>query len=207
MTSEMRFVHVTEVVPAKAAGQDRARVFVRPDRIVIALADGAGGIGNGALVAQAFVDAVEGAEAGDETNWCTLIESLDQELLRINGQTTAVVLSIGPLGVSGASVGDSGVWLVDDGNVVDLTHGQHRKPLVGGGGTPVAFRAGSIGNSTLIVASDGLFRYLSERAIARIAGNPELAVAARELVAAVRLPSGALQDDVSIVLCRRHESS
>ena len=54
----------------------------------------------------------------------------------------------------------------------------------------------------MLVASDGLIKYASQTSIARIASGVDLVFAARSLVDLVRLRSGALQDDVSIVLCR-----
>lgn len=56
---------------------------------------------------------------------------------------------------------------------------------------------------TLLVASDGLLRYARRSDVARIASETDLAIAAHALVDLVRLPSGGLQDDVSIVLCRQ----
>ncbi|HEV7558771.1 MAG TPA: hypothetical protein VGO00_25040, partial [Kofleriaceae bacterium] len=117
---------------------------------MVALADGAGGTGNGAAAAQAIVDAVE-TGAGD---WCALLEDLDG---RLDGaQATAVIVSVRER-ITGVSVGDSGAWLVRDGDIIDLTEHQRRKPLVGGGCEPVAFEAPFDG--TLVVGSDGLFRY------------------------------------------------
>lgn len=194
-----RFEYVVEVASAGITGQDRASVFVRPRGLVISLANGAGGTNNGALAAQALVDAVEATSWG--TDWSGVIESLDRDVTRLaHGQTTAVVLSLDTQGITGCSVGDSGAWLVRD-EVIDLTDGQVRKPLVGGGCLPFVFRAGPIGNATLIVASDGLLRYAKQQDIVRIARGPDLPTAARTLVELVRLPSGALQD-VSVVLCR-----
>ena len=185
---------VVHLVAARGGGEDRAAVFERPDGIVVALADGAGGTGNGAVAAQAIVDAAE-ASAGD---WCALLEDLDG---RLDGaQATAVIATIHGRQLTGASVGDSGAWLVRDDDIVDLTEHQIRKPLVGGGCEAVAFEAALDG--TLVVGSDGLFRYAKPGDIARIVRGPDLDVAARELVQLVRLPNGALQDDVSIVLLR-----
>ncbi len=191
-----RFDCVVEVVSSRGSGQDRACVFGRPGGLVIALADGAGGTSHGAVAAQAFVDAVGATSA--ETDWIEVVDALDRVG---HGQTTAVVMSVDPRGITGCSVGDSGAWLVGD-EVIDLTDGQVRKPLVGGGCLPFVFRAGPIGNATLLVASDGLLRYASREDIVCIARGPDLAAAARTLVEVVRLPSGALHDDVAIVLCR-----
>jgi serine/threonine protein phosphatase PrpC len=67
---------------------------------------------------------------------------------------------------------------------------------------PFPIEAGPIGTATLLVASDGLFKYAAHREIARLARAADLEVAARALIDLVRLPAGGLQDDVSVVLCR-----
>jgi serine/threonine protein phosphatase PrpC len=106
-----RFVHAVEVIAARGAGQDRAEVFTRGDGMVVALADGAGGTGNGAIAAQAVVDAV--GAAGPGTDWAALLATLDRDSRRLRGgQSTAVVLEISGAAISGASVGDSGAWLI-----------------------------------------------------------------------------------------------
>jgi serine/threonine protein phosphatase PrpC len=194
----VRFSHAVELAAARTTGQDRAAVFEYPDRLVIALADGAGGSGNGALAAEALVAAVRAA--GPAADWSAVIEALDLDGLP--GETTAVVLAIDAERIAGASVGDSGAWLIGDA-ILDLTEGQVRKPLVGSGCTCFAVAAGALGEATLLVASDGLLRYANHRDIARIARGPDLTIAARALIDLVRLPAGALQDDVSVVLCRR----
>jgi serine/threonine protein phosphatase PrpC len=199
----IRFTHVVEVVAARGAGQDRARVVERDNGLVIALADGAGGTGNGAMAAEAIIEAVGGA-AGGGGDWAELLAELDHDGKRLaGGQSTAVILSIDASGLVGASVGDSGAWMIAESEVVDLTDGQTRKPLVGDGCIPFRTTAPPLGHRTLLVASDGLLRYAKQHDIARIANGPDLAAAARALVNLVRLPSGGLQDDVSIVLCRQ----
>ncbi len=45
--------------------------------------------------------------------------------------------------------------------------------------------------------SDGLLRHAKQQDIARIARGPDLATAARTLIELVRIPSGALEDDVA----------
>jgi len=131
-----------------------------------------------------------------------LLADVDRAAVRLGGQTTAVVVAVSASGIDGASVGDSGAWRIDGEQIDELTERQRRKPLVGAGGEPVGFRAGPLRGTTLLVASDGLLRYAAPRDIARIATGPDLAAAARALVELVRLPSGGLQDDVAIVLCR-----
>lgn len=195
--------YAIEVVGARGAGQDRARVIEHVAGVVVALADGAGGTSHGARAAQALVDAVDA-----DVDPVACIEALDRDPARLGpGQTTAVIVDVRDGVLAGASVGDSGAWLVDGARVVDLTDGQARKPLVGAGCTARRIPAVALGGATLLVASDGLLRYATPAAIARaIADATDLATAAHALVALVRLPTGALQDDVSIVLVRQRTS-
>jgi hypothetical protein len=80
-------------------------------------------------------------------------------------ENTAVILTVDAT-ITGASVGDSGAWLLRDSRIVDLTAGQRRKPLVGRGCAP--FRIEPIPfDGTLLVASDGLFAYAKPRDIVR----------------------------------------
>src|SRR5580704_16740595 len=192
-----RIAHETSIAGARGAGQDRARVFDVGGGVVIALADGAGGTGNGATAAQALIDAIGAVD------WCTLLAGLDLDGDRLgHGQSTAVVLSIVDAGVSGASVGDSGAWLLQGTEIFDLTDGQSRKPLVGSGCVPYRVEPVRFDGGTLLVASDGLVRYAKRSDIARLASGTDLRSAARALIDLVRLPNGALQDDVAVVLCR-----
>jgi serine/threonine protein phosphatase PrpC len=60
-----------------------------------------------------------------------------------------------------------------------------------------------LGEATLLVASDGLFRTAKPMDIARIARMADLDRAANALVDLVRTDVGNVLDDVSIVLARR----
>lgn len=201
--SSSSFVHVTEICPRRGEGQDRVTVVSSPDRLVIALADGAGGAAGGERAATAVIDAVMTSETDD---WQMVLTELELDPDRLGpGLTTAVALTVTADGISGASAGDSGAWVVwtrgDEPQVDELTANQ-QAALIGNHSVAVAFRGGPLAGGTLVVASDGLFRYAPREAIARAALGPDLAAAAHALVALVRLPSGELPDDVSIVLCR-----
>ncbi len=186
---------------AGVGGQDRATVASDADGIVIALADGAGGTGGGDFAAQAVIDAV--AENHASADLASLLADLDADPRRLgHGQTTAVVLRVTTNQVIGASVGDSGALMIAGEDVVELTSGQQRKPLVGSGCVPVGFTGTFPAGATLVVASDGLLRYARRADLVRIATAGSIESAARALLELVRLPSGGLQDDVSIVLCR-----
>jgi serine/threonine protein phosphatase PrpC len=195
------FLHVTKVIAMRGSGQDRAAVIETGDGIVIALADGAGGTANGGLAAQAVIDAVTAA-AHAPPAWDALLSELDRDPARLgHGQTTAVVLSVTGDGIHGASVGDSEAWVLYGAVAVRLTDGQVRKPLLGAGGRPVAIHAGALSGGTLLVASDGLFRYVRSTQLILIAsGGSDLDAAARSLVDAAQRPTGGLQDDIAIVL-------
>jgi len=169
-----------------------------PDGVVIVLADGAGGTSNGARAAQAIVDAVTANPLS--LDWAGVLVDLDDPAKLGGGQATAVIATITSTGITGASVGDSGAWLVRAGAITNLTANQRRKPLVGDGCEPVSFSAGPLDGS-LVIASDGLFRYAIARDIAFVVerGEPPEEVA-RRLVELVRLADGSLQDDVAVVV-------
>lgn len=200
------FEYVIKLQPMRGEGQDRAAVFEREDGgIAIALADGAGGTSNGDVAAQAVLDTVQ-ILAGSDANWSVILQTLDRDTARLHGgQTTAVVLVVG-LGaaIQGASVGDSEAWLVyADQRIEALTANQARKPLLGSGAHVTATVDAQLGDATLVIASDGLFRMAKPMDIARIAAGGDLAAAADRLVDLVRTEVGNVLDDVSIVLARR----
>jgi serine/threonine protein phosphatase PrpC len=195
------FIHATELCPRRGAGQDRISVSQARDRVVIALADGAGGAAGGERAASAVIDAVAAAQTDD---WVAVLTELELDPDRLGpGQTTAVVVTVTRDGLRGASVGDSGAWVIrGGGRIEDLTQAQHRKPLLGDHSVAIPFRGGPLAGATLLVASDGLLRHAPPEEIVRVASGPDLAAAARQLVELVRLPSGELPDDIAIVLCR-----
>jgi serine/threonine protein phosphatase PrpC len=120
----------------------------------------------------------------------------------LGGETTGVVAVIDEDGIIGASVGDSAAWIVDATRHVDLTRRQIRKPLIGSGAAlPVPFGHGPL-NGTLLVASDGLFKYGNAARIQEIASANEPDAALERLIESVRLRSGQLQDDVAVAICR-----
>jgi serine/threonine protein phosphatase PrpC len=192
--------------------EDRAEVFARGEEAVVVVADGASGRPGAAYTAEAAVRMVGEFVTGqaarpDPLAWCHLLRRIDEALAHdpAAGETTAVITALSADGILGASVGDSGAWLVAPDGVLDLTAHQRRKPFPGTGmAVPVPFAAPWT-TGTLLVASDGLFKYADRARIGAAAGAEDLEAAARHLVDLVRLPSGKLQDDVTVVLCRRVE--
>lgn len=185
-----------------ATGQDRAAVFTRGHEHVAVVADGAGGTSGGAEAAALVLEHVRRVVESDAalkspTLWRqTLLEA--SIALEPVGQTTAVIIG----STYGASVGDSSAWLIRENTCVDLTEGQRRKPLLGGGlAEPVSFNLSLDYGDTLLLATDGLLKYVKADRICELARRPELA--GHALVDAARLPSGELQDDVAVILIRR----
>ena len=118
------------------------------------------------------------------------------------GETTAVVVAVTKAGIVGASVGDSGAILMRADGDVELTRGQVRKPGLGSGMAIVVPFEHELVEGTLVAGTDGLLKYATRAAIRRAALGHAAAEAARELVELVRLPSGGLQDDVGVGVCR-----
>lgn len=185
--------------------EDRALAFDAGGAWCLVVADGAGGRSGGREAADAVLDAVSTqavqlALRGDGAACVRLLEEVDAALAG-RGEATTVVAIVRGGQVLGASVGDSGAWLVHADRVDDLTRAQVRKPLVGSGrASPVPFGPTPLGDARLLVASDGLLKYAPPERLAAVARTGSLEAAARALVEAVRLPSGGLQDDVAVVL-------
>jgi serine/threonine protein phosphatase PrpC len=189
--------------------EDRAEVMVLGDVTVLLVADGAGGRPGGAQAAETVVRVVRESLTGtprcyDPRFWYGVLRKADEVILadRDAGESTAVVLAVRGPSIVGASVGDSGAWLITEDAFDDLTARQQHKPCLGTGvAAPMPFiRAGAGG--TLLVASDGLFKYTGPEAICTAARGGDLDSVANKLVDLVRLPSGRLQDDVAVLLCR-----
>lgn len=192
-------LHVDHIVLGR---EDRAAHLAHPDGLLLVVADGAGGTGDGAHAAESVIAAVAASPPLTRAAACVaLLADLDRTLRR--GETTAVLISLRGDELHGASVGDSSAWLVEPHAVRDLSEHQRRKPLLGSGrATPVPFTA-RLGAATLLLASDGLINYAPRDRIAEIARTPTLAGLATRLADLPRLRSGALPDDIAVVLARR----
>jgi serine/threonine protein phosphatase PrpC len=188
-----------QVVPAGRVGDDRAEAFSRPDAHLLVLADGAGGTSGGAAASDAILASAVTFFPQSTSHCIRFLQDLDQQLTTV-GQTTAVVLVLTGSQVFGASVGDSSAWLLGPADVTDLTQHQKAKPLLGSGNAvPIGFGPLPLVGRVLI-GSDGLFKYAPHERIAFLASSLPLAEAAAALVDAARLRSGALQDDIAVVV-------
>lgn len=197
-------------VRSVAAGKRCAdRVFSRHvgSRLLVMVADGAGNSAAGETAAAALAASVEGAQWPDvvSADFCVdLLANWDAEIAAAGhgGESTCVVLIADSGRIVGASVGDSEAWFDDGVRSICLTESQRRKPLLGSGeSVPVGF-AQAISTGTLLVASDGLFKYVSAQDIQRLIRQESLVHAADGLVASPRLASGSWPDDLGLVLSR-----
>jgi serine/threonine protein phosphatase PrpC len=202
-----QFETTSVTVPYRSRCEDRVAILPHDDRLVIAVADGAGGSGGGAEAADTVIREVTGAasEPRNAASWSSVLQQID---CRIGcGESTCVLIELSGDNLCGASVGDSTAWLVHDGQLVDLTQDQVRKPLLGSGRSqPVGF-SNTFSRGLLIVATDGFSKYVKRDVLLKEVLWLDFVVLARRLVEMVRLPSGELWDDVGIVACRRRPAS
>lgn len=190
------------IEPQAAAGDDRAAAFDFAGGKLLVVADGAGGLSGGAAAAQAVVDYFRNLTSTVEPDWTGVLMQLDRYLASSAsfGETTAVVAHVTPRHVVGASVGDSGGWMFAVGIWLNLLEDQKRKPLIGSGkAVPVGFGPFPAGDR-LLLGSDGLFKYVDADRIGELALLDPMDRAVLELVQAARLPSGKLQDDITVVI-------
>jgi serine/threonine protein phosphatase PrpC len=186
--------------------QDRGLIVRDGARVVLCVADGAGGRSGGTEAASMAMELVcQNANLLSNPDSCAeVLRKMDSAISKdsIAGETTCALAVVTQEEIFGASVGDSGVWLIpENGHHLDLTKAQQRKPFIGSGNAwPVSFHCPrQIGR--LMLATDGLLKYTpAERILAACREHPA-DVAAQRLIALVRYPSGALPDDVTVLVC------
>ena len=182
--------------------EDRVAVIDEDERTIVVVADGAGGVGNGDAAAETVI-----REVTTKHRKISTAEQWEAELRQIDfrlgvGESTAVVVDLRVDSIVGASVGDSRAWIIRDGELIDLTVYQNRKPLLGSGDArPKQFSHGSL-IGTLIVATDGFCSYVKRDELTRMVAQADLFEIPRRCIELVRLPSGDLWDDIGIVACR-----
>ena len=198
---------ILQSVAGNPENQDRGLVLHDGPRLVLCIADGAGGRSGGAEAASLAVKLIRD-DVFRLNNGAACVEALrlmDEAMARdsVAGETTCALAIVTPEEIFGASVGDSGVWWIpENGNLLILTEGQQRKPFVGSGGAwPVPFQRRNQ-PGWLLLATDGLLKYTSAERIVGVCREQPVEVATRQLIELVRYASGGLPDDVTVVLAK-----
>ena len=103
--------------------QDRVRIFHENHRLVIVVADGAGGVAGGEEAAERVVAEVHTRLVSARTaqDWVRVLTRTDQRIPV--GESTGVVVDLTPAGICGAGVGDSEAWIIQDDRIQRLTSG------------------------------------------------------------------------------------
>lgn len=178
----------------RSNSEDRAVALALDGRLVLLLADGSGGIPGGSAAADVVVDFVNerAAELPDVQSCVDMLRAADPLVMSTGGETTAELLVIDENGISGASGGDSEAWIVkDDGAIDDLTERQHLKKRLGSGrAAPVGFERRRLLRGTMIVGTDGLFRYAMKEAIVEVVLEAETPDEARDWLVELVRPRG-----------------
>jgi PPM family protein phosphatase len=201
-------VRVSQIVEAADGPcQDRLLILPAGDRMIFAVADGAGGISGGAEAAELAIKVItlEAATLTSRDECMQMIEDIDQAILgdEAAGETTCAIAVVGPDGIFGASVGDSGIWILGETEMDNLTQGQSVKPFLGSGAAVPAGFERAQWDGTLLIATDGLLKYTSREMISTAVTHEPFEKLPEALLRLVRYPSGTLPDDVAIGLCRR----
>jgi len=198
---------ILQTAAGNLENQDRGLVLQEGPRVILCVADGAGGRSGGTEAATMAVRLIRQDDFRlENADACVAaLRQLDETVTRdpAAGETTCALAVVTPAEIFGASVGDSGVWWIpENGNHKNLTDAQQRKPFIGSGSAyPVLFRHPNQ-PGYLLLATDGLLKYTSaERIIQTCRGNP-VEAAAERLIELVRYESGRLPDDVTLILAK-----
>lgn len=201
-----RFIYAKALASSRPDSEDRAEVFELGDAMVVALADGAGGVRGGAAASDALINAVRCRiaeatfDACDLRAWSAVFKSTDIGLARqMAGETTAVITVIGPEGIMGLSVGDSEAWVLGSVGIDRLTEKQDRKRLGSGRSGATLFHRRTL-DGMLVIGTDGLFKNARPELIAAASTEANAGAAAERLVGLPRSSSGRYPDDVAVVV-------
>ena len=188
------FIYAKALASSRQDSEDRAEVFELGDALVVALADGAGGVRGGAAASDALISAVRCRiaeptfDACDLRAWSEVFKSTDFGLARgMAGETTAVVAVVGPHGLMGVSVGDSEAWVLGPVGIDRLTEKQNRKRLGSGGSRVTLFHRPML-DGMLVVGTDGLFKNARPELISAVFTEANAGAAAEKSVQTPSVP-------------------
>lgn len=154
-------ISTSVVSPKPSGGDDRILIHHLQDQsILVLIADGATGVGFGALAAERFIEVMSShvttfsRAAGDIVRG---FRSSDRQIAELDHQcdTAGVVLLVHGDHYLCSSVGDSSVFMDSSSGVVELTLAQRRKPRIGAGIQDPVVSSGKVAGP-LLLATDGL---------------------------------------------------
>lgn len=196
------------------ANEDVVLVWPHPGDagvLLCSLADGQGGQAGGAAAARVAAEeslraasSFPAKELREAAPWYAVVGAADEAVCEDDaaGYCTLVSLGVSDREVWGASCGDSGALLLSGGQDFLLTEDQRKNPPVGSSAAhPVAFSARLHPGWTLLVLSDGVWKFVGWDNIVGIAAQNQ----GRALVAALRQAAldangGRLPDDFSVAM-------
>ena len=195
-----------EVLAATPPGEDGVRVRARGDELLLLVVDGAGGVSGGAEATAALLGWLDEApQAEGDIPWELLaaewLEALDARLQAAPdmGEAACVLARLAEGEVRGASAGDCRARVAAGPGDRWLTLRQRRERLGSGNAAPVPFRDQMGPDDVLVLGTDGLWKYADPDLVTTRARQ---GARAGELAALPRLASGALPDDVAVVVVR-----
>ena len=229
----------------RAVNQDRSLAVERADCALLLLADGMGGHPRGELAAQVFIDSLARqfneaelpvAEAGEflvrgiEQAHHAIMAAGRQQTPPVDPRTTAVACLVMDRQVCWAHVGDSRLYLIRNGTVLERTRdhslveelilcgeleesGRATHPLrnyvsraLGGEqqapGITLSARYALQPGDLLLLCSDGLWSSLPEAQLVGLADAGALEAAAGELAVAAELAARPACDNITLLACR-----
>jgi serine/threonine protein phosphatase PrpC len=190
----------------ESGGTDQDRVLVLPieDGLLLAVCDGAGGWGDGARAAELVIDGLRSLGDRAQPQWDRILRELDRELAQANlGEAAVTVVQASERQLRGASLGDCAAFVLGGGRLDEVTRDQHRKPLLGSGEARVVAFERASWQGRVLLASDGIAKYVPRDDLAALAGAGSVSEAIAALAKRARLPSGVLPDDLALVLCEK----
>lgn len=196
----MNFITSTFLERGNPEFQDRMEIFRFDQHAVLVVADGSGSRSGAAQAAELVIRCARTVAAnlrGPEEALRFLCE-VDQMIAQATdaGETTGVIVAVSAGELFGANVGDSAAWLFTPAGKEELT--RVRKPYLGTGVAAPHQFARKSAQGTLVVASDGLWKYTSLELIEQKIRMEDPTRLAEKLGDLVRLRSGAFPDDIAI---------
>lgn len=224
-TTEDRAAARSDIGRVREENQDRAYVGERRGRLLLAVADGVGGVAGGAVASTAAIDAVVHGFFGDAREargGGGAASALAAAYARANAAvvdaahdhgvpgaaTTLVAAAVSGRQAAIANIGDSRAYLVRAGVARQLTT-DHSGEFAGSitrflgdprGIQPDVFVETLMAGDRLVLCSDGLTRHVRPEEIGAIATRGAPGPAAERLVALANDRGG--EDNVTVVVCR-----